>query len=164
MQTHVPILSPSARVADLLGLLTVLYNSFEGKTDIYLLEKELEVDLDDFMPIVYAANTLGFVTVGDGDIIITDKGVEFLKSNIRKRKELLKESLHKLEPFATAKELKRFTLEDLMKILEEKGVTSYSSPTGYHDLQVILAEWGVYSGFLKMENEEYVVTTESLAF
>mgnify|MGYP001772503440 FL=1 len=158
MQTQVPILSPEARVADLLGLLTVLYNSFEGKTDIYLLEKELEVDLDDFMPIVYAANALGFITIGDGDIIITDKGIEFLKSNIRRRKELLRESLHKLEPFATAKELGRFKLEDLLKILEEKGITAYSGPTGYHDLQIILAEWGVYSGFLKMEDEEYIVT------
>ena len=157
MQTQVPILSPDARVADLLGLLTVLYNSFEGKTDIYLLEKELEVDLDDFMPIVYAASALGFITIGDGDIIITDKGIEFLRGNIRKRKELLKESLHKLEPFATAKELGRFKLEDLMKLLEEKGVTAYSGPSGYHDLQIILAEWGVYSGFLKMEDDEYVV-------
>lgn len=158
MQTQVPILSPEARVADLLGLLSVLYYSFEGKTDIYLLEKELEVDLDDFMPIVYAANILGFVTVGEGDIIITDKGIEFLKSNIKRRKELLKESLHKLEPFATAKELRRFKIEDLMKKLKEKGVTAYSGPSGYHDLQIILAEWGVYSGFLKMKGEEYIVT------
>ena len=158
MQTQVPILSPDARVADLLGLLTVLYNSFEGKTDIYLLEKELEVDLDDLMPIVYAASTLGFITVGDGDIIITDKGIEFLKSNIRRRKELLRESLHKLEPFATAKELGKFKLEELMKKLEEKGITAYSGPSGYHDLEIILAEWGVYSGFLKREDDEYIVT------
>ena len=157
MQTQVPILSPEARVADLLGLLSVLYNSFEGKTDIYLLEKELEVDLDDLMPIVYAANVLGFITVGEGDIIITDKGIEFLKSNIKRRKELLKESLHKIEPFATAKELGRFRLEDLMKILEEKGITAYSGPSGYHDLQITLAEWGVYSGFLKMKGDEYIV-------
>jgi len=158
MQTQIPILSPEARVADLLGLLSVLYNSFEGKTDIYLLEKELEVDLDDLMPIVYAASTLGFITVGDGDIIITDKGIEFLKSNIRRRKELLKESLHKLEPFATAKELGKFKLEELMKKLEEKGITTYSGPSGYHDLEIILAEWGVYSGFLKREDDEYLVT------
>ncbi|QIW25103.1 ABC transporter ATP-binding protein [Sulfolobus sp. S-194] len=158
MQTQVPILSPSARVADLLGLLTVLYNSFEGKTDIYLLEKELEVDIDDFMPIVYAANTLGFVTIGDGDIIITDKGIEFLKGNIRKRKELLRESLHKIEPFATAKELRKFKIDELLRKLEEKGITAYSGPTGYHDLQVILAEWGVYSGFLKLVDDEYEVT------
>lgn len=158
MQTQIPILHPSARVADLLGLLSILYNSFEGKTDMYLLEKELEVDLDDFMPIVYAANTLGFITIGEGDIIITDKGIEFLKSNIKRRKELLKESLCKLEPFATAKELKEFTIDELMEKLEEKGITLYSGPTGYHDLEVILAEWGVYSGFLKREDEKYIVT------
>lgn len=158
MQTQQPILSPSARVADLLGLLTILYNSFEGKTDIYLLEKELEVDIDDFMPIVYAANTLGFVTIGDGDIIITDKGIEFLKGNIRKRKELLRESLYKLEPFATAKELETFTLSELMEKLEEKGITAYLGPSGYHDLEVILAEWGIYSGFLKLVDDTYEVT------
>ncbi|BCU69421.1 AAA-associated domain-containing protein [Stygiolobus caldivivus] len=153
------VIHPDARVADLLGLLTTLHNTFDGKVDIYILEKELEVDMDELMPILYAANTMGFINLAEGDIIITDKGLDFIKANIKKRKELLRESIDRLEPFATAKELKAFTVEELLEKLEEKGITTYSSPTGYNDLEIILAEWGIYSGFLSKEGERYIVKT-----
>jgi hypothetical protein len=150
----VKVIDPEARVADLIGLLNVLKNTFGGKTDLYQLEKEMEVDLDDLMPIVYTANYLGFVTIGEGDIIITDKGIEFLQSNIRKRKEILKESVSSVEPFATAKELKVFSLEELKEALEKKGVEIYNSPEGLYDLQITLLEWGIYSGFISRYGDE----------
>ncbi len=148
------VIDPAARVADLIGLLNVLKNTFGGKTDLYQLEKEMEVDLDDLMPIVYTASYLGFVTIGEGDIIITDKGIEFLQSNIRKRKEILRESVPEVEPFATAKELKVFTLDQLKEALEKKGIDIYNSPEGLYDLQITLLEWGIYSGFISRYGED----------
>ncbi|WP_338599366.1 AAA-associated domain-containing protein [Sulfolobus tengchongensis] len=153
------VIDPHARVADLVGLLYSLENTFNGKTDLYMLEKEMEVDLDDLMPIVYTADSLGFITVGEGDIIITDKGMEFLKSNLKKRKEIIKESIRKIEPFKTALELKEFTLEELKDILESKGIQLYNSPEGLYDLQITLVEWGVYSGLLKKEGDRFIVST-----
>jgi len=153
----VKIVDPGARVADLLGLLSILQNTFNGKTDLYQLEKEMEVDLDDLMPIVYTASYLGFITVGEGDIIISDKGIDFLNSNIKKRKEILKESLLDVEPFATAKDLKSFTLEELKDSLEKKGINIYNSPEGLYDLQITLSEWGIYSGFISRHNDIYKI-------
>ncbi|AOL17701.1 ABC transporter ATP-binding protein [Sulfolobus sp. A20] len=124
-----------------------------------MLEKEMEVDLDDLMPIVHSANTLGFITVGEGDIIITDKGLEFLKSNIKKRKEMIRDSLRRIEPFKTAIELKEFTIEQLKNVLQKKGIQLYNSPEGLYDLQITLVEWGVYSGLLKKEGEKFLVVT-----
>jgi Uncharacterized conserved protein len=80
-----PVLHPDARVADLLGLLSVLQNTFDGKTDVYLLEKELEVDLDELMPILYAANSMGFINFIEGDVIITDKGNRVLKVEYKEK-------------------------------------------------------------------------------
>ncbi|TRM76439.1 ABC transporter ATP-binding protein [Sulfolobus sp. A20-N-F6] len=153
------VLDPHARVADLVGLLYSLETTFNGKTDLYMLEKEMEVDLDDLMPIVHSANTLGFITVGEGDIIITDKGLEFLKSNIKKRKEMIRDSLRRIEPFKTAIELKEFTIEQLKNVLQKKGIQLYNSPEGLYDLQITLVEWGVYSGLLKKEGEKFLVVT-----
>ncbi len=153
------VLDPHARVADLVGLLYSLETTFNGKTDLYMLEKEMEVDLDDLMPIVHSANILGFITVGEGDIIITDKGLEFLKSNIKKRKEVIRDSLRRIEPFKTAIELKEFTIEQLKNILQKKGIQLYNSPEGLYDLQITLVEWGVYSGLLKKEGEKFIVIT-----
>ncbi len=151
------VIHPSTRVADLLGLLLVLKNEFGGKTDLFELEERLEVDLDDFMPIVYMANELGFATIGVGDIIITDKGLEFIESNFKKRKEIIKESLERIEPFKTAKELKEFTIENLNKALLKKGIADFNSTDGKHKLELILNEWGVYSGFL-ITNSKYKVS------
>ena len=134
-----------------------LNNVFGGSSDLAKLEEELEVDLDDLMPIVYAASAMGFITVGDGFIAITDKGKEFIESSIEKRKELLRESLKLVEPFKTAMELKSFSVEELQTKLEEKGYPTYSGPTGLHDLEIILTEWGVYSKLLKRVEEKYVV-------
>ncbi|AGJ63416.1 hypothetical protein SiL_1972 [Sulfolobus islandicus LAL14/1] len=124
-----------------------------------MLEKEMEVDLDDLMPIVYTANSLGFITVGEGDIIITDKGMEFLKSNLKRRKEIIRDSIKKIEPFKTTLELKYFTIEELKYILEKKGIQVYNSPEGLYDLQITLVEWGVYSGLLKKEGDKFIVVT-----
>ncbi|AWR98948.1 AAA-associated domain-containing protein [Metallosphaera hakonensis] len=148
------VISSDARIADLLGLLSILQNVFGGKADLYQVEKEMEVDVDDLMPIVYAANYMGFATVGEGDIIITDKGSEFLKSNIRRRKEILRGSLMRTEPFATALELGQFTIDKLMEALEKKGVQAYNKPEGRYELQLILLEWGVYSGLISRVDEE----------
>ncbi|AEE95124.1 MULTISPECIES: AAA-associated domain-containing protein [Acidianus] len=155
------VIDPAARVADLIGLLSTLQGTFGGKTDLYMLEKEMEVDLDDLMPIVYTASYLGFVTVGEGDIIITDKGMEFLNANIRKRKEILRESLVKVEPFITAIELKTFSLESLKEALEKKGIFVYNTPEGDYDLQMTLTEWGVYSGLIsRYDDNMYKVNYE----
>lgn len=153
------VIHPNARVADLVGLLYVILNTFSGKTDLYILEKELEVDLDDLMPIVYTANTLGFVTIGEGDIMITDKGLEFVKAGLKRRKEIIRGSLRLAEPFRTALELGRFTPDELLERLREKGIQLYVSPAGKYDLELTLIEWGVYSGLLSKRDEEYVVNT-----
>jgi NitT/TauT family transport system ATP-binding protein len=150
---------PSSRVADLVGLLYVVLNTFGGKTDLYILEKELEVDLDDLMPIVYTAATLGFVTIGEGDIMITDKGIDFVKSGLKRRKDIIRRSLKLAEPFKTASELGRFTPDELLEKLREKGIQLYVSPSGKYDLELTLIEWGVYSGFLTKEDEVYTLNT-----
>ncbi len=147
------VMHPSARVADLLALLLTLKNEFDGASDLYELERKLEVDLDDFMPIVYAANELGFVTIGGGDIIITDLGIEFLSSTLKKRKEIIKNALHRIEPFKTAMEMKEFTLKSLNERLVQKGINDFNSAEGLHGLQILLTEWGVYSGFLKFDKK-----------
>ncbi|QKR00453.1 ABC transporter ATP-binding protein [Metallosphaera tengchongensis] len=147
------VISSDARIADLIGLLSVLNNIFDGRTDLYQLEKEMEVDVDDLMPIVYTASQMGLVTVGEGDIIISDKGLEFLKSNIKKRKEIIRESLTKIEPFVTAMELKVFSLNELLETLQRKGIQNYNKPEGMYELQLIILEWGVYSGLISRLDE-----------
>ncbi|MEM1614146.1 MAG: AAA-associated domain-containing protein, partial [Thermoplasmatales archaeon] len=106
------VVDPNARIADLVGLLYVLSTIFEYRTDLYKLEKEMEVDIDDLMPIVYTGARLGLVLAESGDISVTQKGKEYLKASIKSRKEILRKSLVNLEPFKTALALGEFDLEN----------------------------------------------------
>lgn len=150
-------IEPDARIADLVGILYVLSFIFKEKTDLFELEKEMEVDLDDLMPIVYTASTLGFVEASEGDISVTPKGREYIASSLKKRKEILRSSIENVEPFKTAIELRKFTLEDLYDALERKGIQTYNSPSGKRDLEIILIEWGLYSGLLKKTDEDFQI-------
>ena len=47
-----------------------------GKDDIYRLADDLGFEIDDLLPIVDAAQLLGFLTVTEGDAEITPAGAE----------------------------------------------------------------------------------------
>ncbi len=151
------VIDPNARIADLVGILYVMNNIFDGKTDLYQLEKEMEVDIDDLMPIVYTASTLGLINAESGDISISDKGIEYIKSGIIQRKKIIKDSLKDVEPFKTAISLGSFNLEELNDALINNGIQTFNNPSGIHDLEIILIEWGVYSGMIKKTDEGFEI-------
>ncbi len=151
------VIDPNARIADLIGLLYVLDNVFDGKGDMYRLEKEMEVDVDNLMPIVYTANRLGLVVLESGDLTATPLGKEFIKSSVKQRKEILRERIKTLEPFVTALRMNEFEIDGFMEELETSGVQTFNSPTGHHDVEVMLIEWGVYSGLLRKEDDVYII-------
>ncbi len=150
-------IEPNARIADLVGLLYVLNFIFKDKTDLYELEKEMEVDLDDLMPIVYTASTLGFVNATEGDISITPKGKEYIASSLKRRKEMLRGSLDNVEPFKTAISLGTFSVEKIHEELEAKGLQTYNTPSGRRDLEITLIEWGLYSGLLRKTDDGFEI-------
>jgi len=153
------VVDPNSRIADLIGLLYVLNNMFDGKADLYMLEKEMEVDFDELMPIVYTASRLGFVLFETGDLSITSAGKDLIKAGIKTRKEMIKKSLKEIEPFKTALSLGEFELEKLLETLQDNGVQTFNSPTGHHDVELTLIEWGIYSGLLKKDGDMFLANS-----
>ncbi len=151
------IIEPDARIADLMGLLYTLVHVFHDRTDLYQLEKDMEVDIDDLMPIVYTASNLGLVEIEQGDIWITEKGKLFSKSGISARKSMLKSAIVNMEPFVTAVRMEKFELKDILEELEKTGINKYNTPAGVHNLEITLIEWGIYSGLLKKTDDGFRV-------
>jgi NitT/TauT family transport system ATP-binding protein len=87
-QMHYQML-PHARPGGIAGLLELLIDK-GGKDDIYRLADDLGLELDDFLPIVDAAQLLGFLTIEEGDTSITATGTEFANSEILRQKELFR--------------------------------------------------------------------------
>lgn len=82
---------PHARPGGVAGLLELLVDK-GGREDIYRLADDLAFEIDDLLPIVDAAQLLGFLTVEEGDVAITERGTEFANSEILRQKELFREA------------------------------------------------------------------------
>jgi NitT/TauT family transport system ATP-binding protein len=78
---------PHARVGGIAGLLEILADR-GGREDLYKLAEELAMDVEDLLPIVESAAILGFATVREGDVEISDDGRAFADADIQSRKEL----------------------------------------------------------------------------
>jgi NitT/TauT family transport system ATP-binding protein len=82
---------PHARPGGVAGLLEMLLDK-GGKDDIYRLADDLAFEIDDLLPIVDAAQLLGFLTIEEGDAAITPSGTEFANSEILRQKELFRDA------------------------------------------------------------------------
>ncbi len=82
---------PNARPGGIAGLLELLLDQ-GGRDDIYRLADDLAFEIDDLLPIVDAAQLLGFLNVEEGDAVITASGAEFANSEILRQKELFREA------------------------------------------------------------------------
>ena len=89
-QMHYQML-PHARPGGIAGLLELLLDH-HGKDDIYRLADDLAFEIDDLLPIVDAAQLLGFLTVNEGDAAITPTGAEYANSEILRQKELFRKA------------------------------------------------------------------------
>ena len=79
---------PRARLNAVAGLLEKVAAE-GGRADLYRLSQELAADLGDILPVVEAAEKLGFLTVEEGDLLITRLGEAYAEAKILARKELL---------------------------------------------------------------------------
>ncbi|MDR3738932.1 MAG: nitrate/sulfonate/bicarbonate ABC transporter ATP-binding protein [Terracidiphilus sp.] len=89
-QMHYQML-PHARPGGIAGLLELLQDK-GGRDDIYRLAEDLAFEIDDLLPIVDAAQLLGFLTIEEGDAAITPSGMEFADSEILRQKELFRDA------------------------------------------------------------------------
>jgi NitT/TauT family transport system ATP-binding protein len=82
---------PHARPGGIAGLLELLLDH-NGKDDIYRLADDLGFEIDDLLPIVDAAQMLGFLTINEGDAAITPEGAAYANSEILRQKELFRKA------------------------------------------------------------------------
>jgi NitT/TauT family transport system ATP-binding protein len=85
-----PQVLPRAKRGAIAGFLELL-NSRGGKDDLYRIAGDLQMDVDDLLPIVEAANLLSFAASERGDVEITPAGRAFAEADIGNRKDLFRE-------------------------------------------------------------------------
>jgi NitT/TauT family transport system ATP-binding protein len=92
---------PDATVGGLAGLLEILV-AVGGREDLPKLAEQLNFEVDDLLPLVDAAELLGFATVKEADLEITGAGREFTAADILTSKELFARHAYERAPLVRA--------------------------------------------------------------
>jgi NitT/TauT family transport system ATP-binding protein len=79
---------PHAQLNAVAGLLEKLAED-GGRVDLYRMGGDLILELDDLLPIVEAGDVLGFVTVHEGDLLLTPLGRAYADATILARKAII---------------------------------------------------------------------------
>jgi NitT/TauT family transport system ATP-binding protein len=152
--TKYPML-PHARPGGIAGLLEILID-LGGKDDLYNLANELAMEVDDLLPIIEAAQLLGFISLSEGDCEITPEGSAFAEADILTRKVLFRQAslkhvplLRQIEHALRVKSNRTLPDEFFYDILEEhfsEDETERQFNTALH--------WGRYAEIFDYDSDE----------
>jgi NitT/TauT family transport system ATP-binding protein len=148
----IPLL-PHARPGGVAGLLELLIDR-GGEEDLYHVAETLLLEVDDLLPILDAAVTLGFATAHEGDVKITPQGRAFAEADISSRRRLFREALTHaplMQQIFTALESKSdhtMPLEFFRDLLDER------LPAHDVEQQIETAlNWGRYADIFTYDSE-----------
>jgi NitT/TauT family transport system ATP-binding protein len=136
---------PPVRIGSIAGLLELLEDRQEK--DLYRLGQELQLEVDDILPIVEAAKLMGLVTIQEGDLNLTSVGRQFIEGNIDERKQTVKVQLlanirlvQQIHRLCQAKRNQRLPEELILDILE----VHFSQEEAKRQLGTAI-DWGRYA-------------------
>jgi NitT/TauT family transport system ATP-binding protein len=88
---------PAASVGGIAGLVEIVYAN-DGHAELADLAEHLTFEIDDLLPLVDAAEMLGLVTVGGGELTLTDIGAEFTTADIQHSKQIFAKQARRRAP------------------------------------------------------------------
>jgi NitT/TauT family transport system ATP-binding protein len=145
---------PHARPGGIAGLLELL-NDRGGKEDLYHVADELQLEVDDLLPLLEASTLLSFAQSDKGDVEITPAGKVFAEADIATRKNLFREAI--LTNVALIKQIvsglqgksdHKMPLEFFRDILDEH----FSREESQRQVETAL-DWGRYADLFEYDSE-----------
>jgi NitT/TauT family transport system ATP-binding protein len=145
---------PHARPGGIAGFLELL-NDRGGSEDLYHIAEELQMEVDDLLPIVEAATMLGFAKSGEGDVAITPEGKAFAEADINTRKKLFRDAalahvpvLQQMHGSLQSKSDHTMPLEFFRDVLDEH----FPSEEMERQIETAL-DWGRYGDIFSYDSE-----------
>jgi NitT/TauT family transport system ATP-binding protein len=87
---------PEAPISAISGLVERVNEELTNKIDVYRLADEFVNDYDEILPIIEAAEVIGFANVEAGDLSLTPLGQAFAEGSIQARKEIFAARLRRV--------------------------------------------------------------------
>lgn len=141
---------PNVSVGSITGVLEIV-DDYGGKVDAARIAADYDLDIDEFLPSVHAAELLHFVKVHEGDVLLTDVGRKMLKATLKNRKVIFRDQALKTPIFidVVAKLQKaggRMKKDELADILGFKLWTH-----SQEEATRTLINWGRHGGILSYD-------------
>lgn len=95
---------PHATIGRLMGLLETMRET-PGSDDVARLAQALHLELDDLLPLVNAAELLGFARVDDGEYDLTEEGTRVADAEEKERKQIFRNAAARLPFLQTIMEM-----------------------------------------------------------
>jgi len=152
---------PPVAISDLAALLETLAEEPNDRANIAWLEDQLEIELDQMLHLIEAAELLGFVTVAAGAITLTPLGETFAGARIQGRKEIFAARIRRLPVFRwlrsmlMAADKKQLNWEVIRTALE----LDFPPAEAEHQMDT-LVDWGRYAEFLVYDDDSELVILE----
>jgi NitT/TauT family transport system ATP-binding protein len=137
----------------------------DERVDLYRLGEELSLDVEDFLPIVEAAELLGLAKVAEGDIELTEEGRDYAEASVLRRKEIFRDQALVRCP----------VLAHMVRVLQQKSngrmnreffvdILERSVGADEAERQVdTLVDWGRYSELFAYDTESRQLYLETQA-
>jgi NitT/TauT family transport system ATP-binding protein len=136
---------PSVRIGSIAGLLELLED--RQNQDLYRLGQELQLEVDDILPIVEAAKFMDFIEIPEGDIHLKPSAYQFIQGSIDERKQIVRDQLlahirlvKQIYNLLQAKRDRRIPEELILDIL-----ASHFSPKEAERQLETAIDWGRYA-------------------
>jgi NitT/TauT family transport system ATP-binding protein len=136
---------PSVRIGSIAGLLELLET--RQNRDLYRLGQELQLEVDDILPIVESAKLMDLIELREGDIYLEPIAFRFVEGNIDERKQIIRTQLlshirlvQQIYNLLKAKQNQRIPEELILDILQ-----NHFSPNEAQRQLDTAIDWGRYS-------------------
>ncbi len=153
--THRPYqVLPHVSIGDITGLIEFVH-SRGGREDLYQIGRHLQMELDDLLPLVEAADLLDLADTQEGDFILTPEGKHFAEAGVLEEKNVFREQalahvriLHKIVEALEAAPSHVLPEEHILSILEEH----FGTEEAQAQLETAI-NWGRYAELFSYQDD-----------
>jgi NitT/TauT family transport system ATP-binding protein len=152
---------PHINIDDLTGLLEHLDAMPNNRADIYALARELQINSDDLLRLIEAAELLGFANIAYGDITLNPLGETFAEASIRSRKEIFATRIRRLPLFKWLLAMLRATDKKQLEwdVIQKALELEFHEEEAERQLDTAI-DWGRYAEILAYDDSSQVLFLE----
>jgi NitT/TauT family transport system ATP-binding protein len=137
---------PHVEIGDVVGLIELVHAQGD-REDLYQLGRDLQLEVDDLLPLVDAADLLDLADPQEGDLVLTEAGKRFAEAGVLEEKQIFREQA--LQRVGMLRQIVHDLQQEPEHVVEEDKYLDqlkqhFSDDEAWAQLETII-DWGRYA-------------------